>query len=155
MKLQQLIYKVEELKALLSLYEQTQQGLAQASMLQTSLEPDTDADTLLKVEQTVNSLQTRCDTVQRLLLERTCTADEDAAVDVVQSHIMRLQQYQQLRAEQLQLRIQLDLELAMGVVPAETRKAAEDSLHGLQQRMETLVSQGHAAFPGQRILTLT
>lgn len=155
MKLQQLIYKVEELKALVSLYEQTQQGLAQGTMLLETLESDTDEETRAKVTDTVATLQSRHTSVEKLLLERTGTYDIDAAVDAIHAHIARLQQFQQLRGEQLQLRTQLDLELAMGMVQPETRQAAEDGLQALQNRLETLVRQGYDAMPASRILTLS
>lgn len=155
MKLQQLIFKVEELKAIASMYEQTQQGLAQAQVLITSVDADTDADTRAKVEESLATLTSRFQSLERLFLERTGCADVDAAVEYVQAHIARLQHFQQVRSEQLQLRTQLDLELAMGALPPETRQGAEDSLQNLQLRLETLVRQGHEALPSSRILTLS
>lgn len=154
MKLQQLVYKVEELKSLVSVFEQTQQGLAQAKAIQDTIVNEADEEQKTKIADTVAQMTARLAAVEKLLVERTSASDVDDAVDRVQAHIARLQQYQQTRGEQLQLRTQLDLELAIGQVPAETRQQAESSLEAMQLRMEMLVKQGHDAFPRPVLVTL-
>lgn len=154
MTLQELIYKVEELKALSSLYEQTQQSLAQARMLQESLETDADAETVTKVTETVMLLSNRRLKLEHLWLEKTGANDLEAAVTGLEAHIARLQQHQQLRAEQLSLATQLQLELALGTVDTDTRQAVEERLQNMKLRQDTLVRQGEAALPKSRIVTL-
>lgn len=153
MKLQQLIFKVEELKALVTLYEQMQQGYAQATVLRESMTDASDEERAA-VDEKLDQLKRRYEQVQRLLMDKVGASSEDEAVDKVQEHIARLQHFQQIRGEQLQLRTQLDLELAMGDVPVETRQNAENTLQGYQARMETLVRQGEQALPGIRLVTL-
>jgi hypothetical protein len=153
MKLQQLIFKVEELKALVSLFEQMQQGYAQATMLRETMEGSSEEERAA-VDEKLDDLKRRFEKVQLLLMEKTGGASEDDAVEKVQEHIARLQQFQQVRGEQLQLRTQLDLELAMGDVPLETRQQVENTLQSMQARLETLVRLGEQAFPGTRLITL-
>jgi len=154
MKLQQLVYKVEELKALVSLYEQTQQGLAQAAMIKETISGEGDAEQIKKFEDTVAQMTSRLAAVETMLTQRTGAGLVDDALDRVQEHIARLQQYQQTRGEQLQLRTQLDLELALGPVAVETRQQAENSLQAMQARLEMLIKQGHDAFPRPALVTL-
>jgi hypothetical protein len=154
MKLQQLIYKVEELRALTDTYEQTQKALAQGTALQATMGDESTEEDKATVNGKIDQLRTRMATVTKLLLERAGGSTEDEAVERVQQHVARLQQYQHIRGEQLQLRTQLDLELAMGDVPLETRQQAESTLQSMQARLETLVLQSEDAFPGPRLVTL-
>lgn len=155
MKLQHLISKVEELKAVVGLYEQVQQALGQGVALQASLEPDVDAEQRKTVDDTVASVESRMATITTLLCERTGAADIDEAVERVQHHIARLQQHQQIRSDQLQLRTQLDLELAMGGLEAEVRQQAENKIQAMQARLEMLVRQGEQALRGPSLITLS
>lgn len=154
MKLQQLVYKIEELKALVNLYEQMQQGYAQATVLRESM-TDESEEQLAEVDQKLTEMNHRFGKVASLMMDKTGGTDVDDAVERVQAHITRLQQIQQIRGEQLQLRTQLDLELALGDVAIETRQQAENALQGMQVRMEKLVQQGEQALPGPRLVTLT
>jgi hypothetical protein len=154
MNLQHLIHKIEELKALHALYEQSSQGLASASALQLSLGPDASEDDQIKIEETVSALTGRRDGAVTLLLERTGGRDIDEAVSKIEEHLARLQHHQQIRNDQVVLRTKLDLELAVGTVPAETRQEVENNLQGMQLRLETLVRQGSDALAGPRLITL-
>jgi len=155
MKLQAVLFKVEELKALVSYYESTQESLAQGTTLLEQMKLDANAaDSLAEVESKVAQLRLRGATIAQMLKERTGARDDERAFEIVQEHIARLQRYQTLRGEQLQLRTQLELELAIGEVSQETRRKAEDTLDGLQKRMDTLLQQCEGANLAPRILTL-
>lgn len=154
MRLQQLIYKVEELKALSNMYDQAQQALAQGAALQATMGDESTAEDKATVTEKLEQLRARMANITKLLMERTGGADEDAAIEKIHQHMVRLQQYQQIRGEQLQLRTQLDLELALGDVPMETRQQAESTLQSMQSRLEMLVQQGEQALPGPRLVTL-
>lgn len=92
--------------------------------------------------------------LEHLWLEKTGANDLEAAVTGLEAHIARLQQHQQLRAEQLSLATQLQLELALGTVDTDTRQAVEERLQNMKLRQDTLVRQGEAALPKSRIVTL-
>jgi hypothetical protein len=154
MRLQQLIYKVEELKALSNMYEQAQQALAQGAALQATMGDESTVEDKATVTEKLEQLRVRLVNITKLLMERTGGADEDGAIEKIHQHMVRLQQYQQIRGEQLQLRTQLDLELALGEVPMETRQQAESTLQSMQTRLEMLVQQGEQALPGPRLVTL-
>lgn len=154
MKLQHYVYKIEELKALVALFEQTQQELARGTAVLDALGSEADAEELKKMEDTLATLRVRLNAVGGLLTDRTGTSDVDAAIDNVQAHMGRLAQYQQLRGEQVQLRTQLDLEMAIGEVEKDVRKNVEGQLTAMQQRMETLVQMGETSLVGPRLVTL-
>jgi hypothetical protein len=153
MKIQQLIHKVEELKALVNLYEQVAQGLAQAHAIMSSVPSSDEQDESLVSK--VSEIETRYAHVRDLLIARTGAADESDAIEKVQEHMARLNHYQELRAEQLQLRTQLDLELVMGAVDPETRQQVENKLQSIQARLETLVRQGSDVLARPRLISLT
>lgn len=154
MKLQQLIYKVEELRALVSMYEQSQKALAQAVAVKDTMGDEADAEQQQSVHDAVANLEARLARAGELLVSRTSAADVDMAVERVQEHISRLQQYQEVRGEQLQLRTQLDLEMELGGLTPEVRQQAESTLQTLQTRLDALVKQGHDALPGPRLITV-
>lgn len=154
MRLQQLIYKVEELKALSNLYDQATQALAQGATLQAAMGEESSAEDKAAVTEKLEQLSARVGNITKLLMERTGASDEDGAIEKIQEHMARLQHYQQIRGEQLQLRTQLDVELAMGEVAPETRQQAEATLQSMQSRLEMLVQQGEQAIPGPRLISL-
>lgn len=155
MRLQQLIYKVEELKALSNMYDQSQQALAQGAAIQATMGDESTPEDKTTVNEKLEQLRVRMINVAKLLMERTGTTDEDGAVEKIQEHLARLQHYQQIRGEQLQLRTQLDLELAMGDVAPETRQQAESTLQSMQTRLDMLVQMGEQAIPGPRLVSLS
>jgi len=154
MKLQQLVYVVEELKAVVNLYEQTQKVAAQTVVLADYLPEDADDDQRESVVASVMKVQERLAAMERALLQRTGALDVDQAVERVQEHIARLNHFQELRGNQLQLQTHYDLEMAVGDVPMETRQQALTSLADMQTRLETLVSQGLAALVVPKIVLL-
>jgi hypothetical protein len=154
MKMQQLVHKIEELKALVGIYEQVAQGLAQANMVVASMDETTAEDQREAVMTKLAEIESRYTNLRKFLLERTGAEDEDAAIHKVQEHLARLSLYQDIRSQQLELRIQLDLELAMGAVDAETRQQVETKLQGMQTRLDTVVRQGADALAGPRLISL-
>lgn len=152
MKVQQLIARVEEIKALADYYQNMQQTLAQAGALSDTLDETTTDEERQEVATTVSKLQARLEKVGTLLTERSAASSPEQAQEKLEEHVARLQQYQSIRQEELQLRTQLDLELAMGGVPDETRRQAEAQLSGMQQRKEILVQQGMTALGATRLL---
>jgi hypothetical protein len=153
MKLQNVVFKVEELKALAALYQKAQQTYAQGSMLLESIPADEEirGESAEKVEE----LRRRYEAASQLLLERTGAADIDQAFERVQEQLARLQKFDEIRNEQLNLRTALDLELAMGPVDMEARLEAEQTLQGYQHRLEKLVHMAEQALPSSRVLLLS
>jgi hypothetical protein len=153
MKLQNIVFKVEELKALASLYQKAQQTYAQGRMLLESI-PESE-EGWDESAQKVEELKRRYEAASALMMERTGAQDIDQAFEKVQEHLARLEKFDEIRNEQLKLRTALDLELAMGPVNTEARLEAEQTLQGYQNRLEKLVHMSEQALPGSRVLLLS
>lgn len=157
MKLQTLLFKLEELKALAELYERTMVNFAKGSAMVATARAvgdDQDEKELIKMDIALAGLQKRADAVTRLLCEAAGEADVETAVERLTEHQARLEQINRLRSEQAMLRVTLDLELAMDAVSREQRQEAESAIQAIQQRVETLVARGTQALPGPKLITL-
>lgn len=155
MKLQQLVFRVEELKALTTIFEQNLQAFAQATALEATLPAaEVDEETRKRVDDSLQTLRTRHDMIIAMLQERTGTDDVDAATQRVEEHVARLQQFFKIRGEQLQLRAQLETELAIGAVTQEARHEVEGMLAAMQTQLEAIVQLGEQALRGPKLISL-
>jgi chromosome segregation ATPase len=154
MKLQSLVFKVEELKALIVVYENGVKTLAQANALRDTLIEETNDSEREAIESSIGQFTARMSAVENLLMSRTRTTSLDDAIAKVEEHIARLQQVAELRTEQVQLQTQLDLELAVGEVSTDVRRQVDAKLSDLRTRLETLVSIGHQALGSAQVITL-
>jgi chromosome segregation ATPase len=157
MRLQQYIARVEELKALVDLYEQMSGKYAQVSAYQasTAANPDVTEEQRTQLAASVTQLGTQRAALETLLTERTGASDIDTAIERFHAHLARLETYSNIRREQLQMRTSLDLELHLGTVPPETRQQAETSLDDMQTRLDGLLVLAEKSLPAPRVVLLS
>ena len=155
MKLQQYISKVEEMRATVGLYEELRGRVAQLAALESmsTLEELSD-EQHTQLDATGRQLRHRLDAATQLLCDRVGVSDIDAAMDRIEEVQARVEQIHQLRREQVNLRVTLDLELALGQVPMEQRKQAEEALKIIQLRMDTALTRAEAVLATNRLITL-
>lgn len=153
MKLQQFISKVEELRALVNLYEELRGRVAQVSAYEVLTDSEQmDEEQKAQFVATASQLRERHDASVRLLTERFGVSDIDAAVERMDEIQARVEQIHATRREHVNLRATLDLELALGQVTAEQRQQAESALGQMIQRMEMGLARAEQLLPSARIV---
>lgn len=156
MNVQKLLFKVEEVKALAELYEQTATAQAKGTAMVDAFRatPDHDAEELAKMEESLGMLAERTATLEKLLCTAMGVSTVDEAADKLHQHIARVEQFHRFRSEQCNLKVALELELALETITPEQRREAEAAIGMIQQRLEVLTLQGNQAFPGPKLITV-
>lgn len=157
MKLQQTIAKVEEIKALAEMFEQARQtqakAIAYADLLVEEGGDMTD-EQKSDIQRSLTEMGKRVEAVTKLLQDRTNTTSIDNAMMALEELIVRIEQLHDARRQQLNLRATLDVEMALGQVPAEQRQQAESALGQIQARVEMCVTRIEKLLPSANLLVL-
>lgn len=156
MNVQKLLFKVEEMKALAELYEQTASARAKGSAMVQAFrsDPEHAPEDLAQMEESMALLGQRVEILEQLLCAAVGAEDVDAAAEKLHQHTARVEQFHRLRSEQANLKVALELEIAMGTISAEQRREAEHAVGSIQQRLEVLTMQGTQSFPGPKLITV-
>lgn len=156
MNIQKLLFKVEELKALAELYEQTATARAKGTAMVEAFKatPEHAPEELTMMEEQLGHLGQRVETLEKLLCTAIGAADVEEAAEKLHQHIARVDQFHRLRSELANLKVSLELEIALGTISTEQRREAEAAAGMIQQRLEVLTLQGNQAFPGPKLITV-
>jgi hypothetical protein len=154
MNWQDYTFKIEELKAVVGLYQQAQQNMAQGQVLVDSARADESLDASAKEEMLQHEQQLRAglSASENMLLQRTKSADVGAAILSVQEHVARSQHFDQLRGEQLRLQIAVELAKELGTATEEQLMEAEAKLGALQVQMDTLLRMAKVHLPSMLVI---
>lgn len=154
MSLEKLKAKMDECAALLEMHEQTASALSKGQVTLELLVAEGLEETRGEMETAMQQLTERSQVVEQMLRARVGGDSFEESMERLLLQAARIDKIRAMRDDYAKLKVALELELAMGGLPSEQRREAEETLRAMQRKLDLLIEQGTRALSGPRLVTV-